>query len=166
MSLALQQNVDDGARMSLKETLKAELLKAETENVELRAATLRLALCAVRDRDIKARKKDECRGCEETEINAILHHMIAQREAAADEYDAAGKIELAEQEREEIETLKEFIPKMLDDSEIKLAAEEVVEELEAGCLKDMGRCVSELKARFPDRIDSGAAKSAVKKLLL
>ncbi|ACT58810.1 GatB/YqeY domain-containing protein [Hirschia baltica] len=166
MSLALQQNVDDNAQMRLRETLKTELHKAETENLEQRAATLRLVLCAVRDRDIKARQKDECSVCEETEINAILRHMIAQREAAAEEYDAAGKIELAEQEREEVETLKEFLPQCLGKTEITLAAEEVVNELGAECLKDMGRCVSELKARYPDRIESGAAKSAVKKLLL
>lgn len=166
MSLAILPDVEEGVRMSLRETLKSELHKAETEGVELRAATLRLALCAIRDRDIKAKKKDECNSCEETEIASILRHMIAQREAAATEYDEAGKIELAEQEREEAETLNEFLPKCLNKNEIELAAQQVVRELEAECLKDMGKCVSELKARFPDRIESAAAKSAVKKLLL
>lgn len=166
MSLALDQKVEDGSKMRLREVLKAELSNAEVGGQETRAATLRLVLCAVRDRDIKARKKDESRGCEEREINAILQHMIAQREAAAKDYDDAGKIELAEQEREEIETLLEFMPKALSCEEIENAAKDVVGELEAECLKDLGRCVSELKARYPDQIESAAAKSAVKKLLL
>ncbi len=164
MSLA-NTRLEDGVLMNLRESLKTELDAAEAAGEELRAATLRLVQCAVRDRDIKARRKDECLGCDETEILAILQSMAVQREAAADEYEAAGKIELAEQEREEAEILREFLPKTLEPSEILEAAEEVVAELDAKSLKDVGRCVTELKSRFPNQIESGAAKAAVKKLI-
>ena len=152
--------------MTLRCALKCALRAAEDTGNDLRAATLRLALCAVRDRDMKARRKDDSRGCEDREITDILHALVDQRESAAKEHDAAGRIDLAEKEREQVSVLQEFLPRCLDPDQMTAAAEQVVQELGARGLKDMGRCVSELKARYPDRIDSGAAKAAVKKLLI
>ncbi len=150
----------------LRQSLKAALAGAEATNDDVRASTLRLVLCAVRDKDMRARLKDECKGCDDSQILEILRSMIAQRETAISSYEASGRIELADKEREEREVLADFLPRVLCQDEVEEAAREVVEDLGASGLKDMGRCVSELKSRFPDQIESGTAKKAVKPYLL
>lgn len=152
--------------LSLREAIKVSLGKAEQSGNEVRAATLRLVQCAVRDRDLKARRKDERRCCDDAEITEVLQQMAEQRSVAAAEYDSAGRYDLAEQERDELEVLRDFLPKNLKPTELEEAAEEVVTELDAKGLKDIGRCVSEMKARYPNQVESAAAKAAVKKLLI
>lgn len=130
-----------------------------------RLSTLRLVSAAVKDRDIAARAEDRCTGCEETEIMSILQKLVKQREDSADTYEKAGRLDLAEAERAEIEVLREFLPKPMDDGEIAEAAKTVVTELEASGLKDMGRVMGELKSRYAGRMDFGQAGAKVKTLL-
>lgn len=163
---AMPSEADKKTCVGLRKSLEKALIEAESASEEVRAATLRLVMCAVRDRDAAARKKDECRGCEETDIADILKKMATQREESAAEYDAAGRIELAEQEREELEVIRGFLPKPMGCDEIRLAAEQVVADLDATGLKDVGKCIGELKARYPGRVESGAASAVVKQLLL
>ena len=54
-------------------------------------------------------------------------------------YEQAGRLELAEQERDEIEVIREFMPKQLNEDEITAACQKVVQDLDADGLKDMGR---------------------------
>lgn len=156
----------DASQKNLRAMIKDAMREAEAEGPELRAATLRLLVCAIRERDVRAHQKDECRGCEEDEILAVIQTMVEQREEAVRDYEADGLVDLAEQEREELDVLREFLPRRLSDAAVDDAARDIVGELGATGLKDMGRCVSELKARYPNQIDSPAAKKAVKKLLL
>ena len=125
--------------MSLRERITEEMKSALKAGDKARLSTLRLVSAAVKDRDIAARAEDRCTGCEETEIMSILQKLVKQREDSADTYEKAGRLDLAEAERAEIEVLREFLPKPMDDGEIAEAAKTVVTELEASGLKDMGR---------------------------
>jgi uncharacterized protein YqeY len=190
MALALHNTVDEDQLMTLKETIKTEFdhaeakaialredaikskdsaeaseFEAQASSFELRATLLRLVMCSVRDRDIKARKNDDQSGCDDAEIKVILKNMLEQRERAIIENEAAGKIALVIQEQEEVRILQEFLPQSLSDLELSEAASEIVAELGATCLKDMGRCVTALKERHPEQIESGRAKSTIRKLL-
>ena len=146
--------------------IKQAILDAELSGQELRSATLRLLKCAVLERDVRAHQKDECRGCEDDEIISVIQSMIQQRSDAVLAFEEEGRVDLAEKERAEMAVLEEFLPRRLSETAVQSAAEDVVAELGASCLKDMGRCVTELKTRFPLQIDSPSAKKAVKKLLL
>lgn len=157
---------DATSAANLRQALKDALDLSEREGDETRVSTLRLVLCALRDRDMRARSKDECKGCDDAEIIDILRGMIEQRDTAIAKYEAAGRIELADKEREEREVLAGFLPQALPVDAVDQAARDVVQELDASGLKDMGRCVSELKARFPDQIETATAKKAVKAYLL
>lgn len=149
-----------------KDRLKSALAEAEAEDRDsVRAATLRLILCAVRDRDASARSKGECDGCPEAAVKQVLELMAAQREISAREYDDSGRITDAEREREELAVIKEFLPKPLSGEALEEAVDRIVAELEASKLTDVGRCMSALKARYPGRIDSGAAGKAVREAL-
>lgn len=149
-----------------KDRLKHALAEAEASDLDgVRAATLRLVLCAVKDRDATARAKGECEGCPEAAVRQVLETMAAQREISAREYDEAGRISDAEREREELQIIKEFLPRPLIGEALETAVKSVVEELEASKLKDVGRCMSALKARYPGQVDSGSAGKAIRAAL-
>lgn len=131
----------------------------------VRASTLRLIHCAVRDRDIAAQSADQRGGCAEAEITSILRKMVEQRETSAARYEASGQAEEAERERAEIEVIQEFLPDPISDDQIEETARKVVESLNASGLKDFGRCMGEMKARLNGHFDAGKANRAVKGLL-
>jgi uncharacterized protein YqeY len=153
------------AAASLRERIALELGRSAKAGDQVRTATLRLIQAAVRDRDMAARAADCTTGCEETEIAAILAKMVKQREQSSKVYDDAGRPELAEREREEIGVIREFLPEPLAGEELRAAARAIVDELGASGLKDMGRSVEALKARYPGRINASAAAAEVKRLL-
>lgn len=152
--------------MSLKARI-VQALKSDTgsgaSDVEL--ATLRLIECAVRDRDVCARGRGLGEGCPDADVRTVLETMVAQREVSAREHDAAGRIEDAIREREEIEVIQKFLPVPLSGKTLEAAVGEIVEDLGASKLKDVGRCMSALKERFPGMIDTGSAGKAVREAL-
>ena len=135
-------------------------MKAQDE--KLRVATLRLINAAIKDRDIAARGEDRCEGVSEEEILSILTKMVKQREESAAAFEKGCRPELAEQERAEIEVIKEFLPRQLSEEETKAAIEEVIKEYDASGLKDMGKCMGALKERFNGAMNFGKAGKLLK----
>ncbi len=150
----------------LKEQINTALvvaMKAKTE--KLRVTTLRLINAAIKDRDIAARGKDVCEGATEEDILAILSKMVKQREESALAFEKGCRPELAEQERSEIEILREFLPRQLTQDEITAAVKEVISEYDASGLKDMGKCMGALKKRYNGAMDFGSAGRLLKETL-
>ncbi len=83
--------------------------------------------------------------------------MIKQRQESLDIYQKAGRNELADQEREEIEIISAYLPKQMSDIEAASAISALIKEIEAETLKDMGRTMAALKQRFAGRMDFGKA---------
>lgn len=132
---------------------------------KLRISTLRLINAAIKDRDIAARAEDRCNGVSDEEILAILGKMVKQREDSSAAYEAGCRPDLAEQERAEIAIIREFMPRQLSDEEIESAVSEVIHELGASGLKDMGRSMAALKERYAGAMDFGRAGALMKKAL-
>ncbi|MDM7985319.1 MAG: GatB/YqeY domain-containing protein [Maricaulis sp.] len=151
--------------MALRDRISTDLKNSLKAGDKRRTSTLRLVSAAIKDRDIAARAEDRCDGCEEQEIMTILTKLVKQREDSADTYEKAGRLDLAEAEREEADIVREFLPKPMDEGEIADAAAAVVTELDATGLKDMGRVMGELKSRYAGRMDFGKAGGRVKDLL-
>lgn len=151
--------------MSLRDRIQADLKDAMRNKDQLRLATLRLIQAAVKDRDIAARAEDRCDGCGQGEIMALLQKLVKQREESADTYEQAGRLDLAERERTEAGIVREYLPEPMDDKAIADAARDVVDELDAAGLKDMGKCMGALKERYTGRMDFSQAGKAVKSLL-
>jgi len=99
------------------------------------------------------------------EILQILAKMVKQREESARIYEEAGRLELSEDERHEIEIISEFLPKQLGEAEMKQACARVVAEIDAHGLRDMGRTMSVLKERYAGQMDFSKASGMVKDLL-
>jgi uncharacterized protein YqeY len=148
----------------LREDINTALKDSMKAGEKCRLATLRLINAAIKDRDIEARGngKDPL---SDDELLQLFQKMVKQRQESAKIYEDNGRAELAAQEREEISHIQSFMPKQMDEAEAKAAIEKVVAELGASGLKDMGKVMGELKARYAGTMDFGKANGIVKAVL-
>ena len=153
----------------VREQLKATLTTAMKAGEKRRVATLRLILAAIKDRDIAARSEGRGDGggdgVSDEEILAILQKMIKQRRESTTLYQEGGRLELAEQEQQEIVIIEEFLPEQIGADELAAAVAAVVAETGATSLKDMGGVMAQLKERYAGRMDFAQAAGQVKTLL-
>ena len=150
----------------LRGRIKAELKEAMKARERRKTATLRLISAALKDRDIAARTKGVQDGIDETQIMGMLQTMVKQREESIDHYEQGGRLELAEQEREEIAIINDFLPPRLDEAAMEAAIGSVIDELGAASIKDMGRTMAELRQRYAGQMDFGKASALVKSRLV
>lgn len=150
---------------SLRESIKQGLVEATKSQDKRRMATLRLIQAALKDRDIAGRTDGRDAGVSDAEILDVLSKMVKQRRESAGIYEEAGRTELAQQEREEIEIIESFMPKQLSDAESAAAVEAVIKETGAASIKDMGRVMGELKKRHAGQMDFAKAGTIVKERL-
>ncbi len=135
-----------------------------------RLATLRLMSAAIKDRDIavqvdSAGQPSGRDKISETELLQLLQKMVKQRRDAAETYRQGGRPDLADQELAEIVVIDEFLPRQMDEVEMRTAVESVVRELGCAGLKDMGRAMAVLKERYSGRMDFAKANGMVKDLI-
>ncbi|GHD54658.1 aspartyl-tRNA amidotransferase subunit B [Thalassobaculum fulvum] len=129
-------------------------------------ATVRLILAALKDRDIAAREKGVMDGVGEDEVLAMLQTMIKQRQESIRLYEQGGRCELAEQEQEEIDVIRRFMPTPIEGAELETAVQTTIKEIGASNLKDMGRTMAALKERYPGRMDFSKASGIVRASLV
>lgn len=125
-------------------------------------STLRLILAALRDRDIAVRGKGNLAGLSDEQIVALLHAMVKQRRESIKHYETGNRPELARQEAEEIAIIEQFMPPQMSEAEVEDAVVAVIAEIEAKNLKDIGRVMTVLRARYAGRMDFAVAGSRVK----
>lgn len=125
-------------------------------------STLRLILAALKDRDIAERGKGNPTGLSDTQILALLQSMVKQREESIRLYEQGSRQDLADEERDEIGIIQQFLPQPLNEDETKAAIEAIIAELEASSIKDMGRVMALLKERHAGRIDLSKAGALVR----
>lgn len=125
--------------------------KQEQDNPsdQIKMAALRLIECAIRDRDVCARAGGQGADCADHSVLDVLQTLIQQFETSAVQHDQEGRIEDAVRERSEAEIMRQFLPQQLSDAQLHTAVNQIVEDLGAGKLTDLGRCVTELKQRYP-----------------
>ena len=147
----------DNLNSALKEAMKAKDARA--------VATLRLILAALKDRDISARSKGNLDGIDEEGILGMLQSMVKQRRESIGLYEKGGRLELAQQEAEEIEVIQRFLPAQMEEAEMVDTITDLIVELDAKHLKDMGRTMAALKERYSWRMDFSRASAMVKEQL-
>jgi len=149
----------------LRDQITTALKTALKEQQKTRLSTLRLIIAAIKDREIASRTGNGSEGVDDSAILEILAKMIKQRRESAKTYEEASRLELAQQENDEIVIISEFMPKQLSDDDVRQACESVVSELDAQGLKDMGRTMGALKAKYAGQMDFGKASRTIKELL-
>ncbi len=148
----------DKLKSAMKDAMRAKEGKA--------LGTLRLILAALKDRDIAVRSKGQGDGIDETEILQMLQTMVKQRRESITMYEKGGRLELAESERAEIVVIEKFLPRQMDEAAIIEVVSNIITELEANCLKNMGAVMTSLRQRYAGQMDFSKASIIVKQKLL
>ena len=148
-------------RTLIADALKKSMIAKNTKST----ATLRLILAALKDRDIAARSKEKKETISDDEILGLLQSMIKQRRESILLYEQGGRMELAQQEAEEISVIEEFLPIQMGDEEMTTIIDTILTETDATNLKDMGRVMSTLKKNYTGKMDFSKASALVKKRL-
>jgi uncharacterized protein YqeY len=116
----------------------------------------------LKDRDIAARSRGVTDGIPDEEVLQMLQQMVKQRRESITLYEQGARLDLAQQENEEIDIIGRFMPKQMSDAEMTDAVKSVIGEIEAKTLKDMGRVMAVLKERFAGTMDFTKASLLVK----
>jgi uncharacterized protein YqeY len=134
-----------------------EAMKAKDER---RISTLRLVNATFKNADIEARGSGKT--LSEADLLPVLQKMIKQRQESKELYEKGGRPELAQQEAEEIAIISAYLPQQMSEAEMAAAIEAAIGETGAASMKDMGKVVGALKAKFSGRMDFAKASGMVK----
>lgn len=148
--------------MDLRTRVTEALKHAMKDKDAARLSTLRLITAAVKDKDIDARGEGREGGVSDEEVLGILGKMVKQRQESARAYEEGGRLDLADREREEIGIIREFLPRPLDDVQVRAAVVAAVESTGAASIRDMGKVMAELKGKYSGRMDFGKVGPMVK----
>jgi len=153
--------MSEGLRAKISDELKAAMKAGE----KLKVSTLRLVGAAIKDRDIQNRTAGPDAGVNDTQIVEVLAKMVKQRQESVAIYQQGGRPELAKQESDEIDIIQSFMPKQLSDAEVKSVVAAIIQETGAQSVKDMGKVMAALKAKYAGQMDMAKAGGVVKSLL-
>lgn len=149
--------------MNLREQVNTALKQAMKDKDTARLGTLRLINAAIKDQDIAQRANGpEAKGVGDPEILSILGKMTKQRNESVRAYEEAGRIDLAERERQEISVIEEYLPRQLTEDEISAAIDTAISESDADSIRDMGKVMGELKSQFTGQMDFGVVGPMIK----
>ena len=99
------------------------------------------------------------------DLLGVLQKMIKQRQESVELYEKGNREELAAQERAEIAVISAYLPKQMSDDDVKAAVAAVISETGASGIKDMGKVIGALKAKYAGQMDFGKASGVVKAAL-
>ncbi len=148
--------------MDTRTQVNQALKQAMKDKAAQRISTLRLINAAIKDKEIAARGGDGEVTIGDAEVLAILGKMTKQRNESARAYEEGSRLDLAERELEEVAIIEEFLPKQLDEEETRAAVKAAVTETGAASIRDMGKVMGALKAKFTGQMDFGKVGSMVK----
>ena len=124
------------------------------------ANTLRTALSKLKDKVIEKRQDLS----KEEEVK-ILQTLVKQRKESIELYEKGGRNELVEAEQKELEIINNYLPKMMDESDIKSIVKAVIDEVGATSMADMGKIMPEVMKRGKGLIDGKSAQKFVQELI-
>jgi uncharacterized protein len=128
---------------------------------ERKLSTLRMVNSTIKNADIAARGEGKP-PLSDADLLGVLQKMIKQRQEAIELYDKGGRAELAAQEREEIAVISAYLPKQMSDDGVKAAISAAIAETNAAGVKDMGKVIGVLRAKYAGQMDFGKASGLVK----
>ena len=145
----------------MREAINAALKEAMKARDSERTGTLRLMGAAIKDVDIASRVTGDGTATDD-ELKTLFAKMIKQRQESASIYEQNGRPELAAKERGEIAVIQEFLPAQMDEAAVSAAIDAAIAETGAASMKDMGKVMGALKAKYAGQMDFSAVNGVVK----
>ena len=146
--------------MSLKEKIKADIKDAMRNKDSFKRDVLRNLSAAIKQIEVDERKE-----LSDSDVEAILAKYAKQREDALAQFKEASRNDLVEKEEKELAIVRSYLPQPLSDEELKAAVEQVVAEVGASSMKDMGKIMGAVKKEYGTRADGGKVNKIVKEIL-
>jgi uncharacterized protein YqeY len=146
--------------MALKDRITEDMKVAMRAGDKERLGTIRLALAAIKQREI-----DERITLDDGQVLAVLEKMIKQRREAIPQFESGGRADLVAKESAEIKVLQQYLPAQLGDAEIDALIAAAIAATGATSMKDMGKVMAAVKAKAQGRTDMGALSARIKQKL-
>jgi len=146
--------------MSLKEQIKADIKEAMRAKDTVKRNTLRNLSAAIKQIEVDERKE-----LTDSEVEAILAKYAKQREDAKAQFKEAGRDDLVAKEDAELAIVKSYLPEPLEGEELVNAVKEIVTQVGATGMKDMGKIMGAVKTKYGSRADGGKVNKIVKDIL-
>jgi len=143
--------------VTLKDKLQQDMKDALRGGDKRSLGVIRLILAAIKQREV-----DERIELDDAQITVVLDKMAKQRRDSLEQYEKAGRDDLADQETFELEMLKAYLPEQLGDAEITTLIDEAIQATGASSMKDMGKVMGQLKSKLQGRADMGAVSGRIK----
>ena len=150
----------------MREQLNSELKKSIINKDLAATKTIRLIIAAIKDRDIVVRTEGNQNGISDAEIISLLKKMQKQREESIQLYTKGNRMDLVQSEENEIKIIKQFLPKQMDEDEIKNLVKEAIKLNDAKSIRDMGKVMSYLKENYSTNMDFSKASKFLKETLI
>jgi uncharacterized protein YqeY len=147
-------------QMTLKERIKNDIKEAMRAKDTARRDTLRNLSAAIKQIEV-----DERRELSDADVEAILMKYIKQREDAIAQFREAGRDDLVAKDEAEVAIVRSYLPEPMDDAELEATLREIIAEVGAESMKDMGKVMGKAKGVIGSRADGGRISQMVKKLL-
>ena len=148
----------------LRERFTTEMKVALKAGDKGRLGAIRLIQAALKDKDIEARGAGK-EPLSDEEILAVLQKMVKQRQESITMYEQGGRMELAQQEKDEVAVITSYLPQQMDEAETKTAIEAAIAETGAASMKDMGKVIGALRGKYAGQMDFAKASALVKDML-
>lgn len=149
----------------IREQIKAKLIESMKAKDEQAIGTLRLINAAIKDKDIEARPKGNPNGIDDSAVMSLLQSMIKQRKESIEMYRQGHRDDLAAKEQAEVDIIQSFLPQQMTEEEMKVAIRDVITQTGATSVKDMGKVMGTVKAKYAGRMDMGRASGLIKAAL-
>lgn len=146
--------------MSLKEQLKNDLKDAMRAKELVKRDSIRAINTMIKQIEVDERKE-----LNDEDVIKLIQRGIKQREEAANQYKDAGRDDLVATELEQVEIFKNYLPKQLSDEELEAGMKEIIEQVGASTMKDMGKVMGNATKKFAGVADGKRINEMVKKLL-
>lgn len=146
--------------MSLKERITEDMKTAMRARDSARLGTIRLILAALKQKEV-----DERVVLDDAAVLAILDKMVKQRKDSISQFEAAGRTDLANQEKQELAVLQDYMPQALSPQEIEAIVKAAVVESGASGMQDMSRVMALVRPQLAGRADMGQVSGLVKAAL-
>ena len=151
--------------MELKNKINLDYNEALKAKDRSKISTYRLILSGIKDLDISNRSGPDKKETQDDDIKKLLKKMIKQRAESIEIYKKNNRDDLLKIEENELEVLSSYLPKQLNDEDIKKICLDVKNKIGAESLKDIGKIMGELKKNYSDNLDFSKAGKILKDLL-
>jgi uncharacterized protein len=146
--------------MSLIQDIEEGFKKALKTQDKVRLSALRMLRAALKNKEIERRGK-----LEDPEIISVIKGLIRQGKESVEQFEKGGRLDLSEKEKAEIEIFSGFLPIQAAPLEIEENINQIILELNASGLKDMGKVMKAAMARLAGRADGQTVQAIVKQRL-